>query len=110
MIKFVENGNIFTSLLVLGALVLLLLFGLPLVDTPVPSLAEISPKVPRIYDDQAAGNPNQDHLVTIDDIVEDPNIYLGLTVTIEGEVADWVTRNAFALGSPEFLGNITYWL
>lgn len=84
---FVER-LIFILLLITG-LVLLLFFlirGLPFLDGP---------------DQRETQNRN---LVDVEDIVEDPVVFTGLTVDVEGPVIDWVTKRAFVIcGNEGFL-------
>lgn len=77
--------GIFVVLLIIG-LVLLLFFlirGIPFLNGP----AELETR--------------ERNLVAVDDIVEDPVVFTGLTVDVEGPVIDWVAKRAFVIGENE---------
>lgn len=40
-------------------------------------------------------NPPTDRTIDINDVVTDPAVYSDLTLTLEGRINDWVTKNVF---------------
>lgn len=47
--------------------------------------------------------PSDEAGITVDEILDNPQVYQGLEVTVEGVVNEWVAKNAFTIGSQGLL-------
>lgn len=104
MSKNNTKGFVIEWLLLIGLVVFIVyVFGIPYIST---NFTPVGPdRILGLFNQSPpSSEPPEEQGVTIAEIIKDPAVYEGLTVTIDGSIQDWVTKNAFVVAQPGTTG------
>ncbi len=97
---------------VIGAIVLLIILAAVAMssdsfNTQVTTQEEVTPSTPIVdnIDEELSPQASIEGIMSIEDLTENPEQYVGQTVTVRAEVEDWLAPRVFTLDAPGIIGD-----